>query len=212
MTIFFVNGKLLTVQELEVIERPKAAALALDPIKARILAELAKPGSAASLAARVGLSRQKVNYHLRSLEAQELVEPVEERRWGGIKERLMVASAQRYVVSPSALGPIAANPDESRDRVSASYLIALASRVVAEVGGLWRRARSDGKRLATLSLDTVVSFESPAQRAAFTRDLTEAVTGLVARYHSDVEGARAHRLVVGAYPLPTPTEPSKGEH
>lgn len=198
--------------ELEVIEEPKTAALALDPIKAQILAELATPGSAASLAARVGLTRQKVNYHLRSLEAHHLVEPVEERRWGGIKERLMVASAQRYVVSPSALGPIAANPAENRDRVSASYLIALASRMVSEVGALWRRARSDGKRLATLSLDTVVSFESPNERAAFTRDLTETVTTLVARYHSDTKGARPHRLVVGAYPLPTTKKHPKGEH
>lgn len=197
--------------ELEVIEQPRTAALALDPIKARILAQLATPGSAASLAARVGLTRQKVNYHLRSLEAHGLVEPVEERRWGGIKERLVVASAQHYVVSPSALGPIAADPETSRDRVSASYLIALAARMVSEVGALWRRARSDGKRLATLSLDSVISFESPSERAAFTRDLTEAITVLAARYHSDAKGARPHRLVVGAYPLPTMPKHQKEE-
>jgi len=37
-----------------------------------ILAELVEPGSAASLAPRMGLARQKVNYHLRALEAHGL--------------------------------------------------------------------------------------------------------------------------------------------
>jgi DNA-binding transcriptional ArsR family regulator len=189
--------------ELEVIDRPEAAALALDPIKRRILAALKSPGSAASVASRVGLTRQKANYHLRALEQQELVEPVEERLWGGIKERMLVASARSYVVSPAALGAIAADPAHARDRLSASYLIALAARSVRELGELWRRARGDRQRLATLSLDLVIAFESPAHRAAFTRDLTRALTKLVARYHDDrTPGARAHRLIVAAYPAP----------
>jgi DNA-binding transcriptional ArsR family regulator len=191
------------VFELEVIDRPEAAALVLDPTKRRILAALGEPASAASLAGRVGLTRQKVNYHLRALEAEKLVEPVEERRWGGITERMMVASARSYVVSPAALGAIAADPARSRDRLSASYLIALAWRVVREVGELWRRARRDEKRLATLSLDLVVAFESPDARAAFTRDLTRALTQLVARYHDERSpGARPHRLIVASYPAP----------
>ena len=53
----------------------------MDPLRARILSELTtEPRSAATLAQRVGLSRQKVNYHLRELERHELVELVEERR------------------------------------------------------------------------------------------------------------------------------------
>ncbi len=53
--------------ELDVVEAPAAAALALDPIKTRLLAALSRPASAAALAGRVGLTRQKVNYHLRAL-------------------------------------------------------------------------------------------------------------------------------------------------
>lgn len=193
--------------DLQVIDRPEAAALALDPVKTRILAALATPGSAASLASRVGLTRQKVNYHLRALEEQKLVEPVEERRWGGLKERLMVATAASYVVSPAALGPIAADPGKTRDRLSASYLIALAARVVREVGDLWRRASETDKRLATLSLDTVIAFRSPAERAAFTSELTNAVASLAARYHDEgAPGARPHRLVVASYPAPAKSE------
>lgn len=189
--------------ELEVIEAPAAAALALDPIKSRLLAELATPASAASLAGRVGLTRQKVNYHLRALEDHRLVEPAEERRWGGLTERLMVATASSYVVSPSALGPIGVDPARNNDRLSASYLIALSARVVREVGALWRTARQTDKRLATLSIDTVICFRSPAERAAFTADLTSAIATLAARFHDErAPGGRPHRLVVGSYPAP----------
>jgi DNA-binding transcriptional ArsR family regulator len=187
--------------ELDVIEAPAAAALALDPIKARLLAELATPASAASLAGRVGLTRQKVNYHLRALEDHKLVEPAEERKWGGLTERLMIATASSYVVSPAALGSIGADPARTNDRLSASYLIALAARIVREVGDLWRTARESDKRLATLSIDTVIRFRSPADRAAFTADLTGAVAALAARYHDEnAPGARPHRLVVVSYP------------
>jgi DNA-binding transcriptional ArsR family regulator len=191
--------------ELDVIELPAAAALALDPMKTRLLAELATPASAASLAGRLGLTRQRVNYHLRALEDYKLVEPAEERQWGGLTERLMIATASSYVVSPAALGPIAVDPERSSDRLSASYLIALAARVVREVGDLWRTARQSDKRLATLSIDTVIRFRSPADRAAFTADLTKAVAALAAHYHDESAlGGRPHRLVVASYPAPGP--------
>jgi DNA-binding transcriptional ArsR family regulator len=189
--------------DLDVIEAPAAAALILDPIKATLLAELIKPASAAALAGRVGLSRQKVNYHLRALEDHKLVEPASERQWGGLTERLMVATAASYVVSPAALGPIATDPARSNDRLSASYMIALAARIVREVGALWRAARKNDKRLATLSLDTVIRFKSAADRAAFTNDLAAAVANLAARYHDErAPNGRPHRLIVAAYPAP----------
>lgn len=189
--------------DVEVITNPKAAASALDPIRSLILAELTAPASAAALATRVGLPRQKVNYHLRALEEQELVVPAEERKWGGLTERRMVATAASYMISPAALGPIAADPARSRDRLSASYLVALAARAVREVGALCRAAHAGEKRLATLSIDTVIAFRSPAERAAFTAELGDAVTALAARYHdADAPGARAHRLIAAAYPAP----------
>jgi len=189
--------------DLEVIHDPAAAVVALDPVRARLLAELVEPGSAASLAARIGLARQKVNYHLRALEAHGLVRPVEERRWGGLVERRMVATAASFVVSPAALGKAANDPARASDRLSARYLIALAARVVREVADLVRRSKEQAKQLATLSIDAEVRFRSPAERAAFSGELTRAITKLVARYHDEVApGGRAHRLVVMAHPLP----------
>ena len=189
--------------DVEVIDDPAAATVALEPVRSRLLSELAKPASAATLATRLGLARQKVNYHLRALESHKLVRVAEKRKWGGLTERLMVATAASYVVSPSALGPVAADPDREADHLSAGYLIALAARIIREVSGLLRRSREIGKRLATLSLDTEIRFRSAADRAAFSNDLVKAVTTLVARYHDEsAPGGRAHRLVVVAHPLP----------
>jgi DNA-binding transcriptional ArsR family regulator len=189
--------------DIDVISDPTAAAAALGPMRSQLLAELHEPASAAAVAARLGLPRQKVNYHLRALEACNLVEVAEERLWGGLTERLLVASAKSFVISPKALGPVAADPARSNDRLAASYLIALGARIVREVGDLWSRARRAAKHLATLSIDTEIRFASPADRAAFTRDLTQAVTDLVGRYHNaSAPGGRAHRLVVVSHPLP----------
>ena len=137
------------------------------------------------------------------MEAHGLVRLAEERKWGGLTERLLVATATSYVVSPSALGPVAADPNREIDRLSASYLIALGARVVRDVGDLVRRATETGKRLATLAVDTEVRFRSPTDRAAFSHELTDAITKLVSKYHDEsTPGGRVHRLVVVAHPLP----------
>ena len=202
MTTKLVKPIFPFVLDIHVIEDTAAARVALEPIRSRLLSELAAPASAATLAARVGLARQKVNYHLNALEAHGLVRLAEERRWGGLTERLLVATAASYVVSPSALGPVAIDPDREVDRLSASYLIALGARVVREVADLVRRAKQADKRLATLAVDTEVRFRSATDRAAFSNELTEAITKLVAKYHDEsAPGGRAHRLVVVAHPI-----------
>lgn len=202
MTNCFVKGIITPVLDIETVDDPAAAAALMDPLKARILSELTEPHSAATLAQLVGLPRQKVNYHLRALEERGLACVAERRKWGGITERRMVATAASYVVSPDAIGPLASDPKRTADRLSASYLIALAARAVREVGRLVRLARAEDKRLATLSIDTEVNFATPADRSAFTQELGEAITGLVARYHTPkATDGRVHRLVVLAHPI-----------
>ena len=130
MTTKIVNDTQLLMHDIQVIDDPAAAAVALEPMRSRLLSELAVPASASTLATRVGLARQKVNYHLHALEAHGLVRLAQERKWGGLTERLLVATAASYVVSPGALGPVAVDPNREIDRLSASYLIALGARVV----------------------------------------------------------------------------------
>jgi len=166
--------------DVQVIEDPAAAASALDPMRSRLLAELATPGSAAKLATRVGLPRQKINYHLRALEAHGLVKVAEERRHGGLTERVLEATAKTYIVSPTALG------------LASRYLVAVAARLLREVA----RLKPDQP---TMALDAEVRFATPEDRAAFADELTQAVNKAISRYHHD-EG-RPHRVVVAAHPL-----------
>jgi DNA-binding transcriptional ArsR family regulator len=190
--------------DLDVIDEPAVAMAMLDPLRAKILAALVEPGSASTLAANLGVSRQKVNYHLRALEEHGLVALVEERPRRGLTERVMVASARSYVVSTDVLGDSAARPERT-DGLSTRYLIAVAARMVREVADLARRADQAGQPLATLAIDTEIRFASTADRAAFTAELGTVVTSLAARYHDEsAPTGRWHRLVVAAHPRPAP--------
>ncbi|KOV78514.1 helix-turn-helix domain-containing protein [Nocardia sp. NRRL S-836] len=187
--------------DVAVIEDPAVAEVSLDPVRARLLAELAEPGSATMLAAKVGLPRQKVNYHLRTLEQHGLVELVEERRKGNVNERLLRATAASYVISPTALAAVQPDPARSPDRLSARWLLAVSARLVRDVGSLLTGATKAKKRLATFALDGEVRFASAADRAAFAEELATCVTRLVAKYHDEqAEGGRPHRIVVALHP------------
>ena len=90
--------------DVDVIDDPAAAIPALDPVRADILAILAEPGSSTTVAAALGLPRQQVNYHLRTLERHNLVRIVEERPKRGLMERVMLATARTYVVVRGGTG------------------------------------------------------------------------------------------------------------
>jgi DNA-binding transcriptional ArsR family regulator len=189
------------ILDVAVIEDPAAAEVSLDPIRVRLLAELVEPASATMLAARLGLARQKVNYHLRALEQHGLVELVEERRKGNVTERVLRATASSYVISPAALAAVAPDPARAPDQLSARWLLAVAARLVRDVGDLIVGAAKARRRVATFAIDAEVRFASAADRAAFAEELAGAVTALIARYHDEAAaGGRDHRLVVAVHP------------
>ncbi|MGW2912609.1 ArsR/SmtB family transcription factor [Streptomyces asoensis] len=199
--------------DVTVIEDPEAAAVSLDPIRARLLAELAAgPASAAMLAGQVGLPRQKVNYHLKALERHGLVELAGERRKGNVTERLMRATAASYVISPLALAAVQPDPDRFRDQLSARWLLALGARLVRDVGSLITGAAKARKGLATYALDGEVRFASAADRAAFIQELTAGVGALIRKYDApDAEGGRDHRIVVAVHPTPKSPPPAQAQ-
>src|ERR1700761_2421091 len=191
--------------DVAVIEDPAAAEPALEPARARFPPRLTEPASATMLAAAMGLPRQKVNYHLRTLERHGLVELVTERRKGNVTERLLQAAAASYVISPAARAAVAPDPARAPDRLSARWLLALAAQLVRDVGDLITGATRANKKLATFAMDGTVRFASAADRAAFTAELMQAVTSLVAKYHDEqAEGGRDHHLVLAVHPSLTP--------
>ena len=183
------------------IDDPAAAGACLDPVRARLLAELAEPGSATMLAGRVGLARQKVNYHLRELERHGLIELVEERKKGNVTERVLRATALAYVISPAVLAAVQPDPARSPDRLSARWLLALGAKLVRDVGALIEGAAKACKPLATFGLDAEVRFASAADRAAFAEELTTTIAALVSCYHDEhAPGGRDHRVVLAIHP------------
>jgi DNA-binding transcriptional ArsR family regulator len=193
------------------IESADAAISSLDPIRSRLLAELAVPSSATALGARIGLPRQKVNYHLRNLEEHGLIELAEERKKGNVTERIMRATAISYVITPAALPTVRPDPARSPDRLSASWLLSLAGRLLQDVGELITASARASKPLATFALDGEIRFASAADRAAFAEDLSNAALALVSRYHSESAAqGRDYRLVIAIHPSTTaPSTPQE---
>lgn len=178
------------------------AVLLRDPERRRLVELLReRADSATGLASRLGETRQRLNYHLRALEDAGVLELEEERRRGNCTERVLRPVAERFVVDPGLAGGLPA-PESAGDRASAGFLLSLLARGVQEIGRLWLRAGAAGKRLATAGIESRVAIARPADMDAFVADLTEAIAGVVAHHHDERPGARAFRLVVGAYPEP----------
>ena len=107
---------------------------------------------------RPGVSRQRLNYHLRELERHGLIELVEERRKGNCTERVLRATAASYVISPAAFAAVAPDPARSPDQVSAHWMLALAGQLVRDVGELIAgaaKARRRGRDLRDRQRDPV---------------------------------------------------------
>ena len=194
------------VNDVTLLRRPEDVAVLLPPPRIKLLEELQSPDSAAGLSRRMGIPRQKLNYHLRELENAGLVELVEERKRGNCVERVLRASARRYVISPEVLGGLGGDPREIRDHFSSSYLVSGAARAIRDVAEMRELAEEAGQRLATMTIESEVRFADAAHRNSFAKELSDAVAHLIVKYH-DAESAegRAFRLLLAAYPsMPAP--------
>ena len=193
------------MKALATIDDPQRVELVMHPLRRRILEEAAAgPVSATEVARRVGETRQKVNYHVRALADAALLEPAGERQRRGVTEKLYRSSARAYTVSAGVLGDLTPSADRFRDALSAGTLLTLAARMQDEVVRSAQQAEAQGKRLATLSIDTDVRFESATQQAAFAQALMQAVVDVIAHHSTPNTSSRGHRyrLVAGVYPKP----------
>lgn len=188
----------------DVVEDAQRARRLLHPARRALLEALTEPGSAVELARRVGLSRQRANYHLRELEGQHLVELVLERKRGSVVERVYQRTGRAYVISGAVLGNLDSRPEDVQDRFSSAYQVALAARAVRDLGALQAGARAAQKSLPTFALEVEVRFASAAGRNAFAEDFSAALARLVEMHHDEhASGGRVFRIYAGAYPRPT---------
>ncbi len=197
-----------SLDRVEVLREPGAAAALLDPVRLRLVEALGEEGdSATGVARRLGLPRQKVNYHLRELEKLGLVGLVEERRKGNCVERIVRARATTYAMDPSMLGALTPDPAREPDRRSAAHMIAVAARTVRELGELLRRAAKARMKISTLTIDAEVRFASAGQQSDFGEEMAQSLAQLVSKYHDDgAPGGRTFRVVACTYQAITKPE------
>ena len=192
---------------LDVISSPGRAAMMLDPLRLRLLEGLRLPDSAAGLARRLRLPRQRVNYHLRELEKQRLVELAGRRRRGNCTARILRAIGARLCDQPGGDSADGADPASVKDRSRPHTCWPSRRARCATWASVDERAQKAGKRLATLTLETEVRFASVDARAAFAEELASTVARLTAQYHdAQAPGGRAFRFVIAGHPATKPQE------
>jgi hypothetical protein len=148
-----------------------------------------------------------VAYHVRELERFGLVETVEERRRGNCVERVVRATARRFVISPEVLGSLGLSEADAMDKLSSDYLIAVAAQTIRDVSALRERAVVARQQLPTLTLQLDLRFDTAQARASFASELTEFLAAAVRRYHEpDAPAGRTYRFNVTGYPAP-PAQP-----
>src|ERR1700754_2413978 len=131
----------------------------LSPLRQAVLERLRQaPGSATEVAGALGESRQRVNYHVRALEREGLVELVEERARRGCTERIVRASCHATLVEPSVVGEL----PEDQDRFAADTLLAGGARLVRDVAAARSAAAARGQRLLTFAIEAEIGFSRPA--------------------------------------------------
>lgn len=174
------------MDETLIVRDVRAAAVLFHPMRLRILEHLVDPDTAAGVARHLRLPRQKVNYHLRQLEARGLVRLVEERTAGNSTERRVQAAARRLAVSPRLLGRLAADREDTG--------VAGAARLLAAAARLERHAAESGGDGAGV-VDAELRL-APAEVGPFLEDLRRVVARWAGR--GDTAGS-AHRVTVALH-------------
>jgi hypothetical protein len=190
------------------VRSPEAARSLLDPLRRQILERLGHPGSSSSVAQSLDLPRQRVNYHVRELENGGLLRHVEDRRRGNCVERVVQATAQRYVVDPGVLGTLAPSDPPLRGRAesfSSGTLLRSAAQTLRRVGELHDEALGTGRRVPAMCLEARIRFRSPREEIEFAEAMERVLREMTDRYDDpSAEGGRTFRMTVHGHPDAAP--------
>lgn len=173
-----------------VLEDPAAAASLLHPMRRRILEHLTTADSASGVARHLRLSRQKVNYHLRDLEKHGLVSLVREQQRGNCTERIVVAAAQAFALSPKLLGRLAVDRRVQEDDEDIARWGAALSRALRDLAGA-------GAATTPTFLDQEIRLPNESAREEFLRGVTELARHLERKYAA--ADGESHQILAGVY-------------
>lgn len=189
-----------TISEWQVIHRADQAEAILHPIRQRILEILREPGSATSLGETLGISRQQVNYHLKTLESVGLVTHRGQTKKRNCFEQFFQSTARAYTIHSTAYESISLLSNDLDLTTPLSKAAKIGERLVGDVADLQSRAEGP---VPALALDTVVQFANEQARSEFGREFRDVVNQLLAKYGS-TEGPESEnfRVVLAIHPKP----------
>ena len=124
------------------------------------------------------------------------------RQRRGFIERVLVACADTFVLDPSLVQRAGDRAVDAQDRHASEHLVRTASALVCDVARMREAADREGKRLLTLTVESELTFATPADFDVFSEQLSDAITALAKRYAASPlrKGGRRYRLVAAAHP------------
>jgi DNA-binding transcriptional ArsR family regulator len=182
------------------VDDPEELQALSHPVRLRMLDALREPGSAASVARAVGVSRQNANHHLKELERAGLIRKVGEEQTGNFVASLFRTVAPTIVISGRATWGDDRRASALREQLSLENLVNVGDRLGRDAAALLDRAAFDGEQIASAAVEAAVSFPDEASRTEFLREYLAAVGPLL-----DKHGARRgapYRVALAVYPDP----------
>ncbi len=118
------------------------------------------------------------------------------------RERLLLASAHTFLLSPDLLGDLGVVSPEGLDRYGWPSLAILAGRTLRDLAVL---RETHGDEVPALNLPTRVPFGSSAASQGFVDELSDEIGRLLAKYHDETAPVADHWFFLGAYRFPIPS-------
>ncbi len=175
----------------------------LKPIRIEILSKLGQPTSCPKIAKALGLSTQKVNYHMKVLVDAGLVRLVEERRVRGIMKGIYQAVAKSFWFSPRLVKYLG-DRNRSTDQASLAYLLQLAEDLQVDIGHI--ADREDAQPTPSLGVNARIQLKNGADRSRFLEEVRELFTRLAQKYaltdESSDDSDDCFRLMLACYQAP----------
>jgi DNA-binding transcriptional ArsR family regulator len=181
-----------------VLADPDQLAALAHPTRVAVLDALRAPNTAAGVARTLGLSRQAVNYHVKSLLDAGLVRLAEERRNGNFIEQIYESVAGAFVVSPRAAWSDRRRVDALARELPLEHLVQLGEALQRDAVELLDRAAFDEEDIPCASVDATVHFRDDAARAAFIDEYLTSLRQLAKKYGT--RSGDTYRVAVAVYP------------
>ena len=189
------------MHEVHFIEQADEAVELLKPARIEILSRLSRPRTCPDLARELGMTTQKVNYHMNVLKEAGMVCLVEERRNRGTMEGVYQAVAKAYWFSPRLVKYLG-DSERSRDQASLAYLLQLAEDLQLDIGQMTEHEVT--KSTPSLGVDAQIQLRDSADRADFLADIQGFFSHLVQKYgratDAGPENTDCYRLMLACYP------------